>query len=408
MSHFFSTDRMALGVGIEDTFIPQERPGHRRLDEYELTQHYHHWREDLTRAAEAGAEFVRWGIPWYRVEPSPGGFDFSWVDEVVAHMTSLGLHCVVDLLHYGTPLWLENSFINSQYPQVFARYAGAVAERYRGVFTSYTPANEPLVNAQWCGRDGRWPPYLTGEDGFVKVVTAVAEGMSRAQAAILSVAPESEIVLVDAGFRWSGTRFPGLSREHLEEWRFVATDLLLGRVSAEHPMHGYLREHGVSAERLDWFQANAQQPDVIGVNYYPGFTTISFDADGIEVPGEGGVDGLVDLVQAYHDRYHLPIAITETSRNESPEAKIGWLTESLGALDQLRDAGIPVVGYTWFPFLSLIDWAYRDATDSVDNHWNHLGLIELRRTAGDVLERVPNAALETFTEEARRRARTSS
>lgn len=404
MSPIFTPDRMALGVGIEDTFIPQERTGHRRLDEYELTQHYHYWREDLTRAAEAGAEFVRWGIPWYRVEPAPGEFDFSWIDEVVDHMSTLGLRCVVDLLHYGTPLWLENSFINSRYPEVFARYAGAVAERYRGAFTAYTPANEPLVNAQWCGRDGRWPPYLTGEDGYVKVVAAVAEGMVRAQQAIRAVDPEAEIVLVDAGFRWSGTQFPGLSREHLEEWRFVATDLHLGRIADGHPMYGYLREHGVSAEKLVWFQDNAQVVDVMGVNYYPGFTTISFDADGAEVPGEGGVEGLIDLVRAYYERYHLPIAITETSRNESPEAKSRWLTDSLGALDQLRAGGVPIVGYTWFPFLSLIDWAYRDATDSPDHHWNHLGLIDLRRTAGDVLERVPNAAVTVYASEARRRA----
>ena len=347
---------------------------------------------------------MRWGIPWYRVEPVPGEFDFSWIDEVAEHMSTLGLRCVVDLLHYGTPLWLENSFINSRYPEVFGRYAGAVAQRYRGVFTAYTPANEPLVNAQWCGRDGRWPPYLTGEDGYVKVVVAVAEGMVRAQEAIQAVDSDAEIVLVDAGFRWSGDQFPRLSREHLEEWRFVATDLHLGRVEHGHPMYEYLRAHGVSAEKLAWFQGHAQTVDVMGVNYYPGFTTISFDADGAEVPGEGGVEGLVDLVRAYHERYRLPIAITETSRNESPDVKSRWLADSLGALDRLRDSGVPIVGYTWFPFLSLIDWAYRDATDSPDNHWNHLGLIDLRRTAGDVLERVPNAALTAYTAQARRRS----
>lgn len=37
--------------GIENTFIPQERPGPRALEEYELTQHYAQWRADLTRAA---------------------------------------------------------------------------------------------------------------------------------------------------------------------------------------------------------------------------------------------------------------------------------------------------------------------------------------------------------------------
>jgi hypothetical protein len=34
-------------TGIEDTFIPQTRPGHRALDEYQLMGHYEHWRQDL-------------------------------------------------------------------------------------------------------------------------------------------------------------------------------------------------------------------------------------------------------------------------------------------------------------------------------------------------------------------------
>lgn len=63
MDRWYDDGRLRYGVGIEDTFIPQIRPGHRKLDEYELTQHYTHWREDLDLVAESGAEFVRWGVP---------------------------------------------------------------------------------------------------------------------------------------------------------------------------------------------------------------------------------------------------------------------------------------------------------------------------------------------------------
>lgn len=63
------------GTGIEDTFIAHEEPSRRRLDEYELTQHYRFWREDVDLAASIGFRAMRYGIPWYRVEPEPGGFD---------------------------------------------------------------------------------------------------------------------------------------------------------------------------------------------------------------------------------------------------------------------------------------------------------------------------------------------
>ena len=44
-SRLYGDDRLHYGVGIEDTFIPHERVGHRKLDEYELTQHYSRWEE---------------------------------------------------------------------------------------------------------------------------------------------------------------------------------------------------------------------------------------------------------------------------------------------------------------------------------------------------------------------------
>ena len=91
-------------TGIENTFIPQERPGLRALDEYELTQHYRLWRADIDRVAELGISHIRWGIPWYRVNPRPGEFEWSWIDDVLDYLVNQrGIQPIVDLMHYGTP-----------------------------------------------------------------------------------------------------------------------------------------------------------------------------------------------------------------------------------------------------------------------------------------------------------------
>lgn len=399
MSQFFTPDHFRVGVGIEDTFIPHEAIGHRKLDEYELTQHYHYWRDDLSRAADAGASFVRWGIPWYLLEPKPGEFVFDWLDEVAEHMQALNLHCVVDLIHYGTPLWLTNTFLNPDYPERVSEYAHRVAERYGEIWTSYTPLNEPMTNVIWCGRDRRWPPYLDGDDGLVSVLGPIAEGMVRTHEAIVDAVPDAQIVHVDAGFRWKGAHFPYLPHDVLNEWRFVATDLYAGRVDSNHPMADYLARHGMSEDRLQWLRDRGRMPHIMGVNYYPGFSSTRFEANGRELPVEAGTEGLIDMVTSYWERYKTPIVITETSRNDSPEAKQQWLHESFATLDDLQASGIDLRGYTWFPFFSLIDWGYRDAVDSPDAHWNHLGLIDLERKAGtDVLARVPTAALSDFAQ----------
>ena len=69
-----------FATGIEDTFVAQtERAGERVLDEYALTDHYRVWRADLDRVADLGVRAMRYGIPWYKVEPAPGRFDWAWV-----------------------------------------------------------------------------------------------------------------------------------------------------------------------------------------------------------------------------------------------------------------------------------------------------------------------------------------
>lgn len=392
---WYDDGALHFGVGIEDTFIPQEAPGQRKLDEYELTQHDLLWEEDFALAAQAGAEFIRWGVPWYRVEPREGEFDWSWTDRVAEKARQLGLRIIVDLMHYGTPLWLDNSFLNSRYPEAVARYSRAVAERYAGTWDDYTTVNEPVWNAVICGERGTWPPYLHGQDGFVKVMTQIARGMVRQQQEIAAVHPTARFMHVEAGFLFHGDTVP-LPVEQMEERRFLSLDLSMGRVGEDHPLAGYLRGHGVTDADLRWFRDNPVQPDVIGVNYYPAWTRMSFDASGGEVPIDGGTEGLEEIVRLYADRYQLPLAVTETSRSESVAARVEWVKDSIATVRRLRDEGVPIRAYTWFPFFALFDWSYRESTRPADEFLNPLGLYDLVRGADGKLERVATDAVAVF------------
>lgn len=389
-----------FAVGIEDTFIPHEYAGRRKLDEYELTQHYQFWETDLTLAAEAGADSIRWGIPWYRVEPEPGVFHWNWVDRVVDRMAELGLSCIVDLMHYGTPLWLENTFLHPDYPARVADYAAAAAARYGDQLHMWTPLNEPVINAVYCGERGTWPPHLTGQSGFVSVLLPVAEGMVRTQQAIEAVQPDATFVHVDAGFRWQNASASGPPLDVLEERRFLALDLITGRVGDQHPLLEWLLRNGADEQRLAALRDRAVSPDVIGVNYYPAFTTARFDGDR-ELPVEAGTAGLEDLVRLYSDRYGRPLMVTETSRGGTIEERLAWLGESLAAVARLRSEGVPLRGYTWFPFTALVDWLYRQDTRPVEDWLVQMGLVDLRLLPGSgVLERVRTPLVDRFRDAA--------
>src|SRR4030095_14126642 len=183
------------GSGVENTFIPQTKAGHRALDEYELMGHYEHWREDLALARDLGFKAMRWGVPLYRVEPERGRYDWRWTDEVLPYLTEeLGIRPIVDLMHYGCPFWLRREFASDDYPAAVAEYAGAFANRYSKMATWYTPLNEPIVNALMCGKRGLWPPYLRGERGYVRVMVQLAKGILKTVEAIKENSPGAFIV----------------------------------------------------------------------------------------------------------------------------------------------------------------------------------------------------------------------
>src|SRR5437762_10861857 len=89
-------DRFIWATGIEDTFISAPWPATgRTLDEYELTQHYSLWREDFRLMAELGVRTARYGIPWYRVNPAPGRYDWDWPDRTLDALLAHGIRPIV-------------------------------------------------------------------------------------------------------------------------------------------------------------------------------------------------------------------------------------------------------------------------------------------------------------------------
>ncbi|MFL5732936.1 MAG: family 1 glycosylhydrolase [Chloroflexia bacterium] len=366
------------GVGIEDTFIPQTRPGLRALDEYELTAHYRLWREDFDLLKESRASHVRWGIPWYRVNPAPGVFDWGWIDQALDYLVTR-VECVpiIDLMHYGTPLWLENAFINASYPERVAEYAHAFAERYKHLVRYYTPLNEPLVNAIFCGRLGQWPPYLEGDDGYVKVLMQVCRGLVLTERALREADPEAIIVQVEA-VEHHYTAAAELGERVGEEIAhvYLPFELFTGRVGTDHMLWPFLRRNGVTETDLGWLRERPIKVDIVGVNYYPfsgGAWAVNADSRPSFARGVTSEHMAAALRETWR-RFGLPMMVTETSCEGSVAERIAWMDDSVGAVRQVMSEGIPVLGYTWWPLFDMVEWEYRVETGPLHRYRVPAGL----------------------------------
>src|SRR5579862_2317717 len=98
-------DRFVWGAGIECSFLP-----HLNVDQFQWTQHDRFWREDFRRAKdELGIGALRYAFPWHIIERERGKFDWSVCDERMDLINELGIDLFLDVMHFGTPLWLKQA-----------------------------------------------------------------------------------------------------------------------------------------------------------------------------------------------------------------------------------------------------------------------------------------------------------
>ena len=428
---YLNHDDLRWLVGIEDTCVhPPAGSAMAPLDEHALTGHDRNWREDMAAAARFGATGLRYGASWPRVCPAPGVYDWSSLDERLEFaVRELGLTVIADLVHYGTPTWLDGAFADSRYPTAVADFAAAFAARYRGLVDHLTPLNEPLTTASFCGLRGVWPPALSGWPGWVTVTLSIVDGIRRTVAGVRAANPEAVIVHVEAAALYE-TRDETLA-EHgrlLGGIGYLPTELLLGRVTSDHPLRAWLVSHGAPMSTLDSFLEEPPTLDVLGVNYYPDLTPRVIErVDGQvrQVTANRWTAGLEQVLRAATSRFGLPTMVTETSIEGAESVRRSWAEESIAAVRRLRAEGLDLRGYTWWPLLDFVDWSYAsggrnveefvldpagsatpaaemyaDPSDGVTPFLRRMGLIGLTAAAGGDLTRTDTSAAAAYTKEA--------
>lgn len=390
-------------AGIEDTFItaPSPKTG-RTLDEYELTEHYARMDEDLGLFVTLGLRSVRYGIPWHRINPAPGVWDFGWADRPFERLLARGIQPVVDLVHYGLPGWIDGAYVNPQFPAHMAAYAGRIAERFRGRIHVYTPLNEPRVTAWYCGRLGWWPPGRRSWRGFVAVMLGVCRGIVATAERLRAVDPEIVLAHVDATDLYAAaTPELAVEAQRRQELVFLALDLVSGGVGPEHPLYRWLLANGAGVEELAWFREHAIALDLVGINLYPLFSEKQVLRDGggrlrIRMPYASAA--IVErLATLYWQRYRRPLFISETASEGAVARRLTWLEDSVAATARVRAGGVPLVGYTWWPLFALVTWGYREGRKPPPAYLRQMGLWDLRPGAAG-LERVATPLVERYRE----------
>jgi hypothetical protein len=180
-----------------------------------------------------------------------------------------------------------------------------------------------------------------------------------------------------------------------QEIVFLALDLISGRVDDTHPLRRWLLQSGASDGALDWFLDQKVDLPLVGINLYPMFSRkVLSRTEGrlrIRMP-YSSADIVEKLGELYSSRYQAPIFVAETASVGSVARRREWLDQSVAAVRRLRECGVSIVGYTWWPLFALVTWAYRQGTHPTEFYLKQMGLWDL----GPGLNRVKTELVEIY------------
>jgi beta-glucosidase/6-phospho-beta-glucosidase/beta-galactosidase len=288
-------------------------------------------------------------------------------------MRRLGIVPIVDLVHFGLPDWLKN-FQNPEWPDRFAEYAHAFAERYPWV-RYYTPVNEIYVTALFSGLFGWWNERMVSDVGFATNLKHCVKASILAMRAILDLRPDAIFVYSESTeYVHPGSPDTVKQAHFMNERRFLSLDLLFGHdVSAT--IYRYLLASGMNESEYNWFmgQRELRSHCIMGTDYY--ITNEHVLRPNGQSIGAGDVYGYYVITRQYFDRYRLPVMHTETNRTAKYATE--WLWKEWMNLLRLREDGVPIVGFTWFGLLDMKDWD--TALTKIRGTVNPVGLYTLAR-----------------------------
>lgn len=369
------TPMFMFATGIENSY-PKIKNGSVRVDEMEKCGHYEKWRLDFDLVEEMEIRFLRYGPPIHKTFLGADKYDWSFADETFNDLRRRDLIPIVDLCHFGVPDFIGD-FQNPDLPQLFAQYARAFAERYPWV-QLYTPVNEMFICAVFSALYGWWNEQGTNDRSFVTALKHIVKANVLAMHEILEVHPDAIFIQSESTEYFHADNPKAIKHaEIMNSRRFLSLDLNYGR-RVDSEMYEYLMDNGMTREEYHFFLDNQLRHHCIMGNDYYITNEHRVSADGLTRPA-GEVFGYDEITWQYFDRYRLPVMHTETNliQGERGDEAAYWLWKQWANVLELRNDGIPIVGFTWYSLTDQVDWD--TALREENNHVNPLGLYDLDR-----------------------------
>ncbi|WP_207421239.1 family 1 glycosylhydrolase [Desertivirga brevis] len=365
-----SNSHVEVWGGIECTI---NRVNNNYFDQLEYSGHYDRL-SDLDLVASLGIKTLRYPVLWEKHERTKGAkINWNFASERLNRLKDHGITPIAGLVHHGSGPEFVN-FYDGSFEEGLAKYAKKVAEQFPWL-EYFTPVNEPLTTARFCGLYGFWYPHGKTDFDFFKVLLSECKATVMAMQAIRDVIPNAKLIQTEDLGRCHSTPLLQYQADLENERRWLSYELLCGRLTPDKVMWQYMLKAGIQEDELTYFLENNCPPHICGFNYY--LTSERYlDEDLKKYPehfyGGNGTHTYADvhtvlvdleeetganvLLKEAWERLGLPLAITECHLHSPREDQMRWFNEMWKTLNQLKTEGVDIRAITAWAIFGLTGW----------------------------------------------------
>ena len=399
------------------------------------SDHYHHYKEDISLFAEMGLKAYRFSIAWSRIIPNDNGIvntlGIKYYRNIINECKKNGIEPIITMYHFDLPWYLEEKggWLNRETIYAFEKYC-SVLYSYFGKDIKYwltiNEQNTMILHPTAIGiPKGKKLPTK-------KELYQINHHMMLAQSLAIKkchlMCPNAKIgpaLNISAMYPFTCNPNDAIAAQNWETircWNFADVPIF----GFYNPLAiSYLKDRDYFPQILDedYSILSNTKPDIIAINYYSTATIAASKGDASDVSpragdqqimlGETGVyrsaensylkkteygwtidpQGFRYTLRKVYDRYRLPILVTENGIGASDMLekdkkihdtyRISFYETHLKAMKEAITDGVNIIGYC--------PWSAIDVVSTHQGYKKRYGFIYVDRNEFDLkqLERIP-------------------
>lgn len=319
--------------------------------------HYNRYEEDFDLLEKMNMNAFRFSIEWSRVEPEEGAWNVEAVEHYKKYAASLkkrGIEPVVTLFHFTLPVWFVNrgGFEKRSNTQYFVRFAEKMVRELGTSVRLVITLNEPEVYAHESYFGGNWPPNVTSKWKFWRVMNNLAYTHNKTAATIHVINRRYKVSISKNSCYFYAGDDAWLSRKSAGIMQYFQDDYFLRKI--------------------------AKSCDFLGVNFYfsnrvYGYRVHTPDNKVSDMGWDLSPGDIQYALERLHEKYHLPILITEDGLADGEDThRQWWITSTLIGMQKAMENGVKLEGYLHWSLLDNFEWD--------KGKWPRFGLVEVDYT----------------------------